>query len=297
MYYFHDSLYYDYISRIQETHLLGLYEDGNLNGVSLLSATSVLRRYRLFTSHAGPLIKDFNNERLEFFLEQIDTYVKKHNALQLIHSPYHIYQYRKNDGDVDDTREHNREIINVYTRLGFTHHGFTKRLVTDELLRHQAVLDIDKSQDELKKDMDSTTRYNTRQVEKMPVRLKMLNEDEYDKFIEIYKETEERAGFDPVPAHKIKNLLHILKARMFVTMSYIDLDEYLVQLNEEFQIYEETVADMKATIDRGEGTKGLKKKLEQEQQQLDSRRKRISKIQEFQEAYGRILELLSLIHI
>src|SRR5690625_6461264 len=64
MHYLHDNLYHDYISGLYETHLIGLFEEDELVGVSMLSATSVLKKYRLFTSHTGPLIKDFNNERL-----------------------------------------------------------------------------------------------------------------------------------------------------------------------------------------------------------------------------------------
>ena len=61
MHYFHDPLFYDYISGVNETHLLGLFDGEVLIGVSMLSATSVLKKYRLFTSHTGPLLKDFNN--------------------------------------------------------------------------------------------------------------------------------------------------------------------------------------------------------------------------------------------
>ena len=49
----------DYISNVNETHLLGLFDRDDLLGVSMLGATSVLKKFRLFTSHTGPLIQDF----------------------------------------------------------------------------------------------------------------------------------------------------------------------------------------------------------------------------------------------
>ena len=133
--------------------------------------------------------------------------------------------------------------------------------MTDELLRHQAVLDITKSEEELLKGMDKTTRYNTRASEQMGVRLRYLEENEYDKFIDIYKDTEARIGFDPVSSKKIRNLLHTLKDRTYLTLSYIDLEEYLDRLTEELDALESDRRDMQNEIDSGKGTKRMKDAL------------------------------------
>lgn len=289
--YLHDALYYDYISKIQEVHLLGLYEGEELLGVSMLSATPVLKRYRLFTSHTGPLIKDFSNERLEVFLEGIDTYVKKNHALKLIHSPYHIYQIRNGEGEVIESEKNNPEILELYNNLGYTHQGFTKQLVTEELLRHQAILDITKSEDELIKNMDSKTRYNTRAVEQMDLKLRYLDEDEYDKFIEIYKDTEERIGFDPVSSQKIKNLLKTLKDKTYLTLSYIEIDKYLERLTDELKSLEAEKSEMEAKLENGQGTKRMKGRLNETKDLAANKRKRITKIEEVQKEYGNTIEL------
>lgn len=291
MHYFHDPLYYDYISNINETHLLGLFDKDMLIGVSMLSSTSVLKKYRLFTSHTGPLIEDITNDRLKFFLEEIDTYAKSKNALQMIHSPYMVYQLRNSEGEVTDEAGNNPELVKIYEDMGYRHHGFTKQLVTEELLRHQAVIDIDQSLDALKKNMDSTTRYNTRQVELMPLKIKFLGEDEYDRFIKIYKDTEERIGFDPVPEKKLRTILNTLKDKMYLTLTYIDLDEYMQQLQSELEAFETKAQTLRDDIDSGKGTKGTKKRLNQEQQQIDSRNSRIKKIKKFHDSHGSVLEL------
>lgn len=291
MHYFHDPLYYDYISNINETHLLGLFDNDILIGVSMLSSTSVLKKYRLFTSHTGPLIEDITNDRLKFFLEEIDTYAKSKNALQMIHSPYMVYQLRNSEGEVEDEAGNNPELVKIYEDMGYRHHGFTKQLVTEELLRHQAVIDIDQSLDALKKNMDSTTRYNTRQVELMPLKIKFLGEDEYDRFIKIYKDTEERIGFDPVPEKKLRTILNTLKDKMYLTLTYIDLDEYMQQLKSELEAFETKAEALRDDIDSGKGTKGTKKRLNQEQQQIDSRNSRIKKIKKFHDSHGSVLEL------
>ncbi|SDJ61080.1 Lipid II:glycine glycyltransferase (Peptidoglycan interpeptide bridge formation enzyme) [Jeotgalicoccus aerolatus] len=292
MHYFHDELFYDYISNVNETHLLGLFDGDDLLGVSMLSATSVLKKFRLFTSHTGPLIQDFSNERLKFFLEEIDQYAKSHGALQMIHSPYTVYQMRDEDGNVvaDDARN-NRELIDLYEGLGYKHHGFTTELITEELLRFQAVIDVDQPLDDILKQMDTTTRYNTRQTETMPLQLKLLDEDEYDKFIQIYKETEERIGFDPVPAEKIKNLLNTLKDRMFLVLTHVNVDDYLKQLEDERDIELGHIAEIEEKAANGTATKREKKRVNEHKEQLASKDKRIKKMEEFKAEFGTELDL------
>ncbi|MCG1009168.1 peptidoglycan bridge formation glycyltransferase FemA/FemB family protein [Salinicoccus sp. ID82-1] len=289
--YMHDPLYYDYISGIQETHLLGLYEDDALIGVSMLSGRSVLKRYRIFTSHAGPLIRPFTNDRLQFFLREIDAYAKKHGGIKMIHSPYHIYQMRNSDGEAIDSVLNNHGIMEVYSRLGYSHNGFTKQLVTSEMLRYQAVLDISRDEAELMKSMDQKTRYNTRASEQMGVRVRYLEEDEYDKFIEIYKDTEERIGFDPVSSQKIKNLLRTLKDRTYLTLSYIDLEEYLAKLSEELEALVSDQKDMQSKFDKGEGTKRMKGRLNELHDLVGNKEKRLEKIRGVQAEYGSVIEL------
>ena len=292
MHYFHDELFYDYISNVNETHLLGLFDGDDILGVSMLSATSVLKKFRLFTSHTGPLIQDFSNERLKFFLEEIDQYAKSHGALQMIHSPYTVYQMRDEDGNVvaDDARN-NRELIDLYEGLGYKHHGFTTELITEELLRFQAVIDVDQPLDDILKQMDTTTRYNTRQTETMPLQLKLLDEDEYDKFIQIYKETEERIGFDPVPAEKIKNLLNTLKDRMFLVLTHVNVDDYLKQLEDERDIELGHIAEIEEKAANGKATKREKKRVNEHKEQLASKDKRIKKMEEFKAEFGTELDL------
>src|SRR5699024_1964308 len=181
MHYLHDNLYHDYISGLYETHLIGLFEEDELVGVSMLSATSVLKKYRLFTSHTGPLIKDFNNARLAFFLSEINKNGQKKGRIHLIKSPYHIYQMNDKDGNMIEDGKNNPDIINIYEKLSYKHHGFTKELITEELLRYQGVLDITPSEKELMKNMESTTRYNTKQADNMTVKLRYLDEDEHDR--------------------------------------------------------------------------------------------------------------------
>src|SRR5699024_10858867 len=112
---------------------------------------------------------------------------------------------RDSDGnDIVDDPKNNEEIIRILSRNGLKHNGFRKQMIFGESIRLLSVVDISGSHNEILKNMDRTSRYNTRQSEMLPLKLKYLDESEYDRFIEIYKDTEKRLGFDEIPESRIK---------------------------------------------------------------------------------------------
>ena len=93
----HDEIYYDHVKTVLETFLLGLFKDDKLAGVAFLSAYPMMRKYRGFSTHFGPLLTEFNNEDFEFFLKEIDAFIKAHNGLEVTIAPNQIYQVRDRD--------------------------------------------------------------------------------------------------------------------------------------------------------------------------------------------------------
>lgn len=290
MYHFmHDELYYDYVKEHTKTYLLGLKEEANLIGVSLISEYPFLRSFNAMSTHSGPVIEDFTNEKLERFIKGIDDFAKSKGAVTLTFSPYTIYQMRDRDGNViEDDPKNNEEIIRIFSRNGFKHHGFTKQMIFGESIRFLSVVDISGSLDEILKNMDRTTRYNTRQSEMLPLKLKYLDESEYDRFIEIYKDTEKRLGFDEIPESRIKAQLKSLQDKAYIVLSQIDLDQYIDELTEELKELTESLEELeqKESITRGE-----KKRLNEQKNLVKSRKKRLKSAEEHREQYGGLIDL------
>src|SRR5699024_6054768 len=212
----------------------GLFKDDKLAGVAFLSAYPMMRKYRGFSTHFGPLLTEFNNEDFEFFLKEIDAFIKAHNGLEVTIAPNQIYQVRDRDGNViEDDERNNREIMGVFERLGFKHHGFSRQLVFSEHLRYQSVVDISGTLDDVYKRMETKNRSNTRRALKQPIKIRHLDPSEYDEFLKIYKDTEKRLGFDEVPSERILDQLKILDKKIYVVLAELDLEESIQTIKEE----------------------------------------------------------------
>src|SRR5699024_8775111 len=107
----------------------------------------------------------------------------------------------------------------------------------------------------------------------------------------MYKETEARIGYDPVEVKKIKNLISILEERLFVTLSYVDLEAYMKRLEAEAAELESDKLDMQEKIDAGEGTKRMKNRLGEQESLVASKENRLEKIRAMHAEHGDILEL------
>jgi len=290
----HDEIYYDHVKTVLETFLLGLFKDDKLAGVAFLSAYPMMRKYRGFSTHFGPLLTEFNNEDFEFFLKEIDAFIKAHNGLEVTIAPNQIYQVRDRDGNViEDDERNNREIMGVFERLGFKHHGFSRQLVFSEHLRYQSVVDISGTLDDVYKRMETKNRSNTRRALKQPIKIRHLDPSEYDEFLKIYKDTEKRLGFDEVPSERILDQLKILDKKIYVVLAELDLEESIQTIKEEKSELETFLKEQEEKHDLEKASKKVqnvykdtKVKIEQLENQIQDARERMEK-------YGKVIPLSS----
>ena len=290
----HDEIYYDHVKTVLETFLLGLFKDDKLAGVAFLSAYPMMRKYRGFSTHFGPLLTEFSNEDFEFFLKEIDAFIKAHNGLEVTIAPNQIYQVRDRDGNViEDDERNNREIMGVFERLGFQHHGFSRQLVFSEHLRYQSVVDISGTLDDVYKRMETKNRSNTRRALKQPIKIRHLDPSEYDEFLKIYKDTEKRLGFDEVPSERILDQLKILDKKIYVVLAELDLEESIQTIKEEKSELETFLKEQEEKHDLEKASKKVqnvykdtKVKIEQLENQIQDARERMEK-------YGKVIPLSS----
>lgn len=288
----HDEIYYDYVKERLETFLLGFYKDDTLAGVAFLSAYPMLRKFRGFSTHFGPLLTDFNNKDYELFLQEIDEFIKNNQGLEVTITPNIIYQIRDKDGKVKETDpRNNHEIINIFERNGFKHHGFTKQLVFNEHLRHQSVLDISGNMDDVFKRMETKTRSNTRRALKQPIEIRYLKPDEYDEFLRIYKDTEARLGFDEVPSERILDQLRILHDKMYVVLAELDLEKSLKTLNEEKLELQKSLKEQETKHNLETASKKVKNVYKDTKEKMNQLDTQIEDTLERMDKYGKVIPL------
>lgn len=288
--YKHDVEYYENKKKTVDAYLLGLFKDDSLIGVSSLSTYQVLKKFKSIDTHDGPLLKDFSYETFEYFVKEIEKFAKEKGAVSITFNPYIVYQMRDSEGNIiEDHPKNHKDINQLFTILGFTHQGFTKKISIDHPVRYQSVVDISGSLDDILKNMNKSTRYNTHQTEKLPLTLKQLKtKEDFDKFIEIYKETEERLGFDQIPETSIRNVLSMKPEKTFVVMSQINLDEYLNDLENEV---EQLTSEINEVTSKEKMSNGDKKRVNQKKQVLNSRKKKINEVLKHKEKYGSHIDI------
>ena len=111
----------------------------------ILGKKSIFNKY-LYYAPRGFLIDYNNKELLKFFTKEIKKFLKSKNGIALkIHDRY---------GNIINNNISNQQIIDNITNLNYKHKGFTSGYNNDTQFRWSYQLEINKTIEELKHDMD-----------------------------------------------------------------------------------------------------------------------------------------------
>lgn len=154
---------------------LGIYESGRLRGIVLYVHVKS-RRGSFYHLRHGPVIFPWDWKYVQVLLDYLKVKAKKESVSFIRMAPL-----------VPATDE----IINQ-----FESHGFINAPIHNMDAENAWIVDLDKSEDELLREMRKTTRYLIRKAEKMGVRVvQSKNSKDMQAFMELYKDTAKRQGF------------------------------------------------------------------------------------------------------
>lgn len=105
-------------------HLLGIYKDDNLVGVTMLLEKRMPLNLSLYYSPRGYLIDVYNYELLKDFNDEVIKYVKKNHGFMLKLDPNVIYATRDSEGNLKE--KCGEEAYFNFKKLGFKHLGFSQ---------------------------------------------------------------------------------------------------------------------------------------------------------------------------
>lgn len=166
---------------------LGLYEKEKLIGLSLIVDVKARRGHYFHLRH-GPVLLEFKDKYFDFFIRHVKEIARERNAAFLRISPL---------VSKDDFKEFfkSRKFINAPI------HNMDAETCW--------VLDIEKSEEELLKDMRKTHRYLVRKSLSMDIKVvRTKNMSDLDVFLKLYNNTSSRKHF--VPHRGIKEEFEIL---------------------------------------------------------------------------------------
>ena len=205
--------------------------------------------------------------------------------------PYWIYQIYDKDIKPLDNHEKNDALVNLFKSHGYEHHGFTTSYDSFSQVRWMGVLNLEgKTPASLKKEFDSQRKRNINKAINYGVKVRFLSRDEFDLFLELYRETEERTGFASKTDQYFYNFIDHFGDKVLVPLAYIDLDEYIESLQHSLNDKENRRDQMMAKENKSD--KQLKK-ISELDKQIEHDKKEMLQASEIRQTDGSVLNLAS----
>lgn len=268
--------------------LLGIKENGKVTAASLFSKIPTFGSY-FYYSNRGPVMDFTNSDRVDFYFKSLDSYLKKHQALYVKLDPYWIYKTYDKDVNYKEDNGTNDLIIKQLQTLGYKHTGFSVGYTMDTQVRWMSVLYLQgETPETIMKQFDSQRKRNVKKAQKYGVKIKFLNKDELDVFLELYRETEERAGFIARPDSYFEGFNEHYDDKVILPLAYIDLDEYIEKLSKDLSDAEARRDQMMAKDNKSE--KQLKK-IEQLDSEINHMQNELLEMSTLRKTDGKILNL------
>lgn len=213
-----------------DTYYVGVKEKDKIIAATMLLAHKRHFDKYEFYSPRGYLL-DFNNQKLvDYFTNELKKYIKEKKGYIFRVDPYLIYKERDIDGNIVEGGVDNSKVVDNLYKLGFK----KVQIENMEQVGWMFSLDLEgKTEDEVLKEMHSSTRNKIRKAEKYGITLRELDYNELDKFQAIMDETSKRKGFSNRKISYYQDMYKLYKDQVKYLMAELDLVEYCKKLEVE----------------------------------------------------------------
>ena len=271
--------------------LLGIKDDDQrVIAASLFSKIPTMGSY-VYYANRGPVMDYSDLGLVDFYLRELDDYLRQHQCLYVKMDPYWIYQVYDKDVKPLPDSDKNDALVNLFKAHGYEHHGFTTSYDSSSQVRWMGVLNlVNETPATLKKQFDSQRKRNINKAINYGVQVRFLSEDELDTFFELYRETEARTGFASKTDAYFKNFIRNYGEKVLIPLAYIDLEKYTQELQDGLNDKETRRDQMMAKENKSD--KQLKKIAELDKE-IDHDQKELLNANELIKTDGKILNLAS----
>ena len=236
--------------------LLGLYEEDNLVGVSLIIYVKILKKYYYAYASRG-FIYDYSN--LEEFVASLKEYFKGKAIFIKIDPPIILNLYDKS-GEKEFMLE-NRQLIERLKYVGFKHHGFNMAFECEQC-RFVHKIKLESSYDEQVKLMSKSTRKNIELAKFRGVNIKIAKKDELDMVLKFLNMSSDRKHFASLNKKFYERLLDNFKDNVVMYLVYINKSEYINNLKEKINDEKNKLKELKIKMEHDNIGRKLKKEEE-----------------------------------
>ena len=236
--------------------LIGLYEEDNLVGVSLIIYVKILKKYYYAYASRG-FIYDYSN--LEEFVASLKEYFKGKAIFVKIDPPIILNLYDKS-GEKEFMLE-NRQLIERLKYVGFKHHGFNMAFECEQF-RFVHKIKLESSYDEQVKLMSKSTRKNIELAKFRGVNIKIAKKDELDMVLKFLNMSSDRKHFASLNKKFYERLLDNFKDNVVMYLVYINKSEYINNLKEKINDEKNKLKELKIKMEHDNIGRKLKKEEE-----------------------------------
>lgn len=216
-------------------HFVGIKDNKEVIAATLLLEKKTPLKKSIYYAPRGFLINYHDQKLLEFFTQNIISYIKQHNGFFLKIDPYILYKERDLHGNLVPDGIDNTHVLKNLKQLGYHHFGFN--LMNEGLQpRWLFVLNTkDRTKEEITKNFDSKTKRILKKNHKMCITTREITREEIPIFKEIMASTSNRREFVDRPLSYYQNMWDAFEKdeHLKIVVAELQVEEYLKNLKQE----------------------------------------------------------------
>ena len=208
-------------------YYVGIKKNNKIVACSLILGKKIYLNKFMYYAPRGMLL-DYNDfELLTFFVKEVKKYLISKNGIIFKIDPLIIYKNHDKNGNLLDDNFSNQLIVDNLVNLGFHHRGFTIGYSDEVQFRWSYCLDINRSQEEIYKEMDQRCRRCIKKYEKYPLELVDVNDDNIKDFKDIMEHTANRQNHFDRTLDYYKKLDQELGKKSKLSIIYLDKKKFV----------------------------------------------------------------------
>lgn len=217
-------------------------------------------------------IMDYHDSVL---VERVTTtfkdYLKKEGVIYAELDPAIPLQQRNQDGDVVEDGFNNFDVVDNLKACGCIQLPLKYGYDMTRQCRFVSVLDIkDKTKDEVFNGFISKTRHNIRNALKNSVKIRELSRDELSILKELVDMSGEKQNYETLGLEYYEQEYDYFKENAKVYMSYLDVNEYSLNIQQNIEKEKETITRANETLKENPYSKNSQNRLKIAQKNLES---------------------------
>ncbi|MGV3244799.1 aminoacyltransferase [Staphylococcus sp. 11262D007BW] len=282
----------------KSVYLLGVKTDSDeVIAAGLFTTAPTLKFFNYAYSHRGPVM-DYNNiELVDFFFKSLTLYLRRRGTIFALINPYIIENIRDHHGEILESKD-NHIWMNHLEKLGYKHQGFSTGYSELSQARWLSILPLKgRTEEDILNGMDYNTARSIRKSIEMGVKVRDLQEDEFDIFYDLYQMAEKKHQFSLFSKDDIKQFLSTYGDMTHLKVAYLNLDEHLAHLSQEWDKAEAKRQELETAANNAPKSKKKRNVLKDQEIIVNSINKRKREAEQLYEEHGNTLYLASAIFV